>query len=85
MIWLAGLAAIFPQAREANGKLSRDFAQYHSEELRDKEPCDLMRQAPSTPETDQKQADDWVALANHNINCGGPVWSVFQKYYGANP
>ena len=30
---------------------------------------------PTTPE-------DWVALANDNIARGGPVWPVFQHYYG---
>jgi hypothetical protein len=26
--------------------------------------------------------DQWVALANANIAAGGPVWSIFRKFYG---
>jgi len=25
---------------------------------------------------------DWVALANLNVLVGGPVWPIFQRYYG---
>ena len=33
------------------------------------------------PRIEKMVPDDWVRLANENIRQGGPVWSVFTKYY----
>ena len=33
----------------------------------------------------QEGNDAWVAEANRNILCGGPVWPLFRSYYEARP
>lgn len=33
----------------------------------------------------QEGNDAWVAAANRNIQCGGPVWPLFRTYYDARP
>lgn len=33
----------------------------------------------------QESNDAWVAEANRNILCGGPIWPVFRTYYEARP
>jgi len=29
-----------------------------------------------------RNGDEWVVLANQNVESGGPVWLVFSVYYG---
>jgi len=42
---------------------------------------------PNTPHglPIQEANDAWVAAANRNIQCGGPVWPLFRTYYPARP
>lgn len=36
---------------------------------------------PPPPESAPSDNDGWVALANRNIEAGGPVWTIFRLYY----
>ncbi len=51
-----------------------------------KSPAARVSGSPGTeieaPPRDPAGNDRWVALANANIAGGGPVWSVFRKFYG---
>jgi hypothetical protein len=63
------LAIIVPQKLN---EIRRDIANSSAPHVGTAEP-------PSLPPVGN---DQWVALANANIADGGPVWSIFRKYYG---
>jgi hypothetical protein len=73
---VAVLAYSIVQFRGAADRQLVRLAQWSTEQQRAAESPRLPRdEVPAS-------AEDWVKLANQNIVQGGPVWSIFRRYYG---
>ena len=75
-VLVLSVACVVPRGGEVLRERAQSFRSYLAERT-----APTGEPSPADTAPDPSGNDGWVALANANVRAGGPVWTVFRRYY----